>query len=394
MQLCNIISVPDDRLMDVEVSGSIITRTVTGETYIKNSIDSIHFENAIAFPGLINSHDHLDFNCFPALGNRTYNNYAEWGKYIHSNYRNEINAVLQIPVSLRASWGMYKNLIAGITTVVNHGDELQVKDPQIRIIQDVQNLHSVKNEAGWKRKLNNPLAKKKYCVIHVGEGKDAESHKEITEILKWNFFKRKLIGIHGVAMTASQARHFKAIVWCPESNRFLLGIDAPVKELKQQALIVLGTDSTLTGNWNMWNHIRLARQTRQAKDTEIFEMLTGSPSSLWNLNKGKIAAGKDADIIVAERKCGNAMDSFFATNPEDILLVMQEGNIRLFDTSISQQLDVPGFEISRYRPVYINNREKWVPKEMINLITSIHAINDAVDFPCSLLKYDQPVAIL
>jgi|GEM_PF-4212352 len=35
------------------------------------------FNGSLVFPGLINSHDHLDFNSFPLLGNRIYNNYTE-----------------------------------------------------------------------------------------------------------------------------------------------------------------------------------------------------------------------------------------------------------------------------------------------------------------------------
>src|SRR4030095_8906486 len=64
---------------------------------------------AIVFPGLINSHDHLDFNLFPRMRNRIYNNYSEWGKDIHLNNRSEIDKVLKVPAMLRTSWGIYKN---------------------------------------------------------------------------------------------------------------------------------------------------------------------------------------------------------------------------------------------------------------------------------------------
>ena len=44
------------------------------------------------FPGLINSHDHLDFNLFPQTGNRIYNNYTEWGRDIHEQNKEAISA--------------------------------------------------------------------------------------------------------------------------------------------------------------------------------------------------------------------------------------------------------------------------------------------------------------
>src|SRR4029077_6161910 len=113
-------------------------------------------------------------------------------------------------------WGMYKNLIAGVTTVVNHGTRLNIGNPLINIYQESQNLHSVKFEKGWKWKLNNPLLKNKDCVIHTGEGSDKQSSVEIDHLLNFNLLKRNLVGVHGVAMNASQARKFKGLVWCPE----------------------------------------------------------------------------------------------------------------------------------------------------------------------------------
>src|ERR1700719_4353071 len=66
---------------------------------------------AIAFPGLINSHDHLDFNLYPRLGNTIYSNYTAWGRDIHSTNAFAIREVFTIPLELRTRWGLYKNLL-------------------------------------------------------------------------------------------------------------------------------------------------------------------------------------------------------------------------------------------------------------------------------------------
>src|ERR1700678_1630287 len=87
----------------------------------------IYFDDVIAFPGLINSHDHLDFNLFPSLGNRIYRNYVEWGKDIHRQNKDVIGNVLKVPKQLRIQWGIYKNLLNGITTIINHGPELKIE---------------------------------------------------------------------------------------------------------------------------------------------------------------------------------------------------------------------------------------------------------------------------
>ncbi|MFL5774457.1 MAG: hypothetical protein ACJ75F_14940, partial [Flavisolibacter sp.] len=117
----------------------------------------ILFEDAMVFPGLVNSHDHLDFNLFPQLGNRHFRNYSEWGHALHEEYRQEIEEVLKVPLALRVQWGIYKNLVCGVTSVVNHGETLTITNPLIHVRQHDQNLHSVGFEKNWKVKLNNPL---------------------------------------------------------------------------------------------------------------------------------------------------------------------------------------------------------------------------------------------
>src|SRR6266576_6659138 len=115
MQLCNlnIIGQGKERMQTIQVTKGKITAVTEKEKFPKkSSIETIfNFENVIAFPGLINSHDHLDFNMFPQTGNRIYKNYAEWGKDIHDQNKETINPVLKIPQHIRTQWGLYKNLL-------------------------------------------------------------------------------------------------------------------------------------------------------------------------------------------------------------------------------------------------------------------------------------------
>jgi len=346
---------------------------------------NIHFTDAIAFPGLINSHDHLDFNCFSPLGNTVYNNYTEWGNHIHSAYKEQINAVLKIPQPLRARWGMYKNLLAGITTVVNHGPVLEIENPLINIYQEPQNLHSVKFQKSWKWKLNNPLFKNKACVIHTGEGTDKQSAREIDELLKWNLLNRKLIGVHGVAMNAEQAKRFTGLVWCPESNRILLDRHADITQLKENIKIVFGTDSTLTGHWNVWQHVRLARALHLVEDAALFAMLTSTPAQLWGFNNGDIQPGKDADIIIAKTKNGQAAwDNLFSVNPSDILMVLHKGKIRLVDKTILSQINSRYTDTSRFSRVNINGVTKFVEGDVPALINATRFYYPGVMLPADI----------
>ncbi len=142
----------------------------------------LHFENSVAIAGLINSHDHLDFNLFPQLGNSRYKNYLDWGNDIHKQNKTAIQAVLKIPKELRTRWGIYKNLLNGITTVVQHGESLVTDGAPINIFTQCHSLHSVRLEKRWKYKLNNPFMPNYPFVIHIGEGTEKSSYREINNL--------------------------------------------------------------------------------------------------------------------------------------------------------------------------------------------------------------------
>ena len=355
---------------------------------------SLSFHQAIAFPGLINSHDHLDFNLFPQLGNKIYKNYTEWGKDIQVTNKEEISRVLQIPLPLRVQWGIYKNLLNGITTVVNHGKLLPIKEELITVFQRSRSLHSPAFEKNWKWKINFSFTKDRPFVIHLGEGTDEAANREIDSFIKWNIFKRKVVAIHGVAMSKRQASAFRALIWCPASNYFLLNKTAAVNTLSTQVSTMLGTDSTLTASWNLWDHLRLARKEKMISDEGLMNMLTSIPANNWGLdNCGKIAAGQQADIVVAADKNGmKGMNLFYALNPEDLLMVIHKGNIRLFDERLLDQLNNAQFPLAGFSKIALNGKVKYVEGDLPGLMQRIRKYYPAVEFPISASRSAQSIA--
>ena len=386
MRLCNLNIIEIDGLQHIQVEKGKIKAITDDEKTLENIPKDwrIEFENAIAFPGLINSHDHLDFNLFPKLGNRIYNNYSEWGKDIHTQNKDVINAVLKIPLQLRTQWGLYKNLLNGITTVVNHGSKLKIANPFITVLQDNHSLHSIQFEKYWRLKLNNFFAKRQPYVIHIGEGTDEMAHKEIEALIKINFFKKSLFAVHGVAMDEEQAKNFKALVWCPDSNFFLLNATADIKRLKTKTRILFGTDSTLTADWNLWNHLRLARRTDLLNDRELFKTLTKTPSLAWEQNHtGAISINKNADIVIAKAIAGKGFDAFYSLNPKNIQFILHRGKIRLFDEEIKDQLMGYHFPISQFSKINVDGNWKYVYGDLPKLIKEVKGYYPQVNFPIS-----------
>lgn len=336
---------------------------------------TISFEGATAMPGLINSHDHLDFNLYPQLANRVYNNYTEWADDIQRTKKDVIDAVRKIPRSLRIQWGLYKNLLNGFTTVVNHGEHVTIKDEFISVFQDCYSLHSTSFEKGWRWKLNNPFHKSKPYVMHIGEGKDEKAKKEIDAVVRANWFRKKIIAVHGIAMGKQRATSFEGLVWCPYSNKYLIGKTTAVNDLKTMMPVVFGTDSTLSSHWNAWEHFRSGILQSAVSEEDLLTMLTKAPALLWELDdRGELAVDKWADIVVIK-----ANYYLFSCNPEDILLVMHRGNIRMYDASIAAQLKAAnGHSFSKIR---LNESTKFVQGDIQGLIKNIRSYYNGAIFP-------------
>jgi len=367
MYLLNVYQPDKQAICNIHITGNNIASISHTDNVADSNDIMLDFDGAMIFPGFINSHDHIDFNLFPQLGNRIYANYTEWGKDIHATHKPEIDHVLKVPESLRIRWGLFKNLLNGFTTVVNHGKRLKIEDDWIHVIQDLHILHSPAFEKNWPWKLNRPFAGQKPFVMHIGEGTDERSAKEIDEVVRWNILKRRIIAVHGVSMNEKQAEHFAGLVWCPATNLFLLGKTAAIDQLKTKTKVVFGSDSTLTSSWNIWDQIRAGMKTKMMSEDEMINSITIDAAELWNLSdRGQILAGKKADLVVFKKK-----ETFSRLKPEDILIVLTDGQIRMFDGSIAAQIkNKNDFDL-----VELGNSAKYVCGKICQLIKELRSFD-------------------
>jgi cytosine/adenosine deaminase-related metal-dependent hydrolase len=383
MLLRNIHIVEQEALKDLDIAEDRIAAIADA----LSAPFALSFENAIALPGLINSHDHLDFDLFPRLGNQKYGSYTEWGSDIHRSDKENIASVLRIPRELRIRWGIYKNLLAGVTSVIHHGAYFAMPQDLISIGQNAESLHSVSGEKGWRRKLMHPFRRRRPLVIHIGEGTTPACSKEISELIHWNIFGRPLIGIHGIAMSEEQASAFRALVWCPDSNFFLYGKTADIQQLRRRTTIVFGTDSTLTASWDIWQQLRLARELKMTEDTALWEMVTAGPARLWGLDQcGEIGEGRNADLVIAAIPPGTTgWDAVYGVEPRDILLVLHQGNIRLFDESLHDQLHNLEYPMKDFYPIAIDGKIKYIQGDLPGLMQEIQSYHPDASFPVTTI---------
>jgi cytosine/adenosine deaminase-related metal-dependent hydrolase len=375
--------------VDLRIRSGIIEKlTPAGAICRDAAVTELDLRDAWLLPGLINSHDHLDFNLFPQMGLPPYNSYREWGMHIHAQYADSIRRIRAIPLPLRIQWGLYKNMLQGFTTVVNHGRHLSIQDPFISVLQPSQ-LHSVGFEKRWRWKLNYAGQFRDTMVIHAGEGTDQSSYAEINQLIRWNIIRRPMVLVHGVAMQAEQARHCKALVCCPASNFFMLHATADIAELKQYLPVLFGTDSTLSAPWNHWSHLHMALETGMFSEEELLHACTSSAAAVWRISSYGIQTGMPADCIAIKRKPDL---SLMRSRLLDIELVMHRGNLLLLDESLLTDALQYRLAGSSYSRILLDGACKWVKGDLPWLMEQIHTACPGIQFPAEIKSIEHAAA--
>lgn len=275
----------------------------------------------IAFPGLINSHDHLEFNCYAPTGKPPYRDFVEWTADVQAA-REVLGSVEAIPLALRRRFGLLKNLLWGVTAVADHGGAVHKGEDPVTVLTPYKDLHSA--EFGKRRSWFGGLGP---VVMHLAEGDTPACRRRALNYLSWNLLRRPVAAVHGVGLKVSDFDQLAALVWCPASNLFLFGRTADAAAAARRTTLLFGTDSTLSAPGTLWDHLRYARGS--VRGPEIFAALTSAPARFWKMPAGR-------DYVVARRHAADKWDSFFALTPEDILLVVKDGKPVLADRPMGE----------------------------------------------------------
>ena len=327
----------------------------------------IDLDGLCGIPALINSHDHLEFNLFPKLGNPPYRNYVEWTHDVQSNFRPEIERVLKVPLKLRLLWGAYKNLFSGVTTVVHHNDyyrQFHLNFP-VDVFRNYSWMHSMKLEPFLSKKLR--IADTKPFVVHLAEGTDALAREEIVTFHQLRGFSPRTVIVHGIGISDAGReileRSGASLVWCPTSNVFLFNATAPVEKLKMP--IALGTDSTISGGNSLLEELRTARRLKHLTTQELVYMVTGIPAKIFGMDKGRIEIGARADILLFERKSPDPLEDLLSLRSNQIKCLFRDGCVLYADTRFEK------FTPGKHQFVLVDGIEKLLAG---NFARTVHRI--------------------
>jgi cytosine/adenosine deaminase-related metal-dependent hydrolase len=259
----------------------------------------------MVLPGLINSHDHLEFNLFPRLGRGPYPNATAWAEDIYHPERSPIKEHLAVPKAMRLLWGGLKNLLTGVTTVAHHNPydaEIFETSFPVRVVKRFGWAHSLRFSPDLAERFR--ASGRWPFLMHAAEGTDASAAAEIPELERIGILRRRTVIVHGVAVDGEALkmllRRRASLVWCPSSNLFTLARTASPEVLRSGMRIALGTDSALTCQDNLAGEIRVARKAGKLSAEEIYPMVTSQAARILCLKRGEgeIREGGVADLLV------------------------------------------------------------------------------------------------
>jgi cytosine/adenosine deaminase-related metal-dependent hydrolase len=297
---------------------------------VNGSRAALDLTGHVLLPGLVNAHDHLEFNLFPQLGRGPYPSASEWARDIYHPDRSPIREHLNVPKPVRLWWGGLKNLLSGVTTVCHHNPyepDVFGADFPVRVVRRFSWAHSLEFSPDLAARFRRSSAP---FLVHCAEGTDARARSEINALNRLGVLSRRTALVHGVALTTKSLellrRRRTALIWCPTSNLMTLGRTVRPSVLRSGIPLALATDSALTAQVDLLDELRVAR--RYLPPEHLFSMVTRQPSRILQLPPSQ-------DWVAVRSSAGLPASALFEG---EIALVVVRGRIRLIAPDLAAQL--------------------------------------------------------
>jgi len=300
-------------------------------------------------PGLINAHEHLHRNHYGRLGAPPYGDAYEWADDIQVRHQRRIATGRKLPRGEALLVGAWKNLFAGVTTVVHH--DRRDADFEHGFPLRVAPLASA-DSLGMTAALRG-LGGGGPFALHLAEGTGARAADEVFELDRLGLLDARCLAVHGVGIAGEGIALFRrsgaALVWCPSSNLFLFGRTACAALLAEGVDVLLGSDSLLTGAGNLLDELRIARETGLLEDRRLEAAVGAVAARRLGLRQGGLEPGDRADLAVLARPLLEA-------SAEDVALVVAGGVPRVARLDLAETLERSGW---RGRAMTVGGVTRW-----------------------------------
>ena len=197
-----------------------------------------------------------------------------------------------MPKPARHWQGALKNLLAGVTCVAHHDPwhpSLDALDFPVALLRDY----------GWSYALGwpgyGPPVRASFAatpagrpwMIHLAEGTDAVAQAELAQLDQLGCLAANSVLVHGVGLRAADIDRViasgAAVVWCPTSNRNLLGRTLDPRRLGAADRLALGSDSRLSGARDLLEEMRGITAGGELAPAQILALATTAAARILRL---------------------------------------------------------------------------------------------------------------
>ncbi len=224
----------------------------------------------------------------------------------------------------------------------------EIKELKSELVKPIVSCHSVYSSSEELIRKAKEFANKEKLLFHMHA---SETRKEVFDLMKSKgkrvyeylqeigAFDRNTILAHGVWVSKREIllakRHEPTIAHCPVSGlKLATGGICPVAEYLQEGInVTLGTDGSASNNsQDMLETMKMAALLQKhkywnptiIKEQDIWDMATLNAAEFFGMKSGSIEIGKNADIVIADRKNANLVPIY---DPRSVIYNINAGNI-------------------------------------------------------------------
>ena len=339
-------------------------------SFESSSACSVNLAGFLLLPGLINAHDHLEFNLFPRLGTRMYANATEWAEDVYRPDSGPVREQLRIPKRTRLMLGGVKNLLSGVTTVAHHNpyDTVFDEDFPVRVIKAFDWAHSLAFSPDLVERFREGSGDRPF-IIHAAEGIDSLAAGEITRLNELGLLSPRTVLVHALALSAADIVLVKetgaSIVWCPTSNLSTYGRTLTGDLLGSGIPVALGSDSAITAGGDLLDEIDAAWKC-SIEPARIFDMVTAGAARIFRLRNGEgtVIEGGAADLIGVRDEGQSPAEAILRLRPE---FVITAGRLKGVCGEASERFS----GLDAFHPLHLDGRGNWlVDADIPSLLTA------------------------